>query len=378
MHGEITKEKGKSFMDKRDYSLDLVRIFAVVMVVSNHFFLLNGFYYEIVQGKRMYALNLMRTFSLTCVPLFLVLTGYLMCQKTLSRTYYRGICKTICIYLLSSVSCIIYANIVSPGTYEIKNAILDILGFKAADYSWYIEMYIGLFLLIPFLNLIYQNLRDKRQKQCLIVTLLILTALPGITNIYNFYMDGWWKTPSLSTDYQKIIPAYWISIFPLTYYFIGCYLRENEVKLKRKWNLVWLLCCILVFGSFCFYRYYNGKIVEVAGEYQDWGAVLNVVQTVLLFVLLTGIKGVNRLPSGIKRIIKYLSDLTLGAYLVSSIFDSVFYPKLNEAVKEVPHKLEYYFTIVPAVLVCSFLLSAVINFIYRILGMIVAKAKAAV
>ena len=81
MHGEITKEKGKSFMDKRDYSLDLVRIFAVVMVVSNHFFLLNGFYYEIVQGKRMYALNLMRTFSLTCVPLFLVLTGYLMCQK---------------------------------------------------------------------------------------------------------------------------------------------------------------------------------------------------------------------------------------------------------------------------------------------------------
>ena len=150
------------------------------------------------------------------------------------------------------------------------------------------------------------------------------------------------------------------------------------MKLKRKWNLVWLLCCILAFGSFCFYRYYNGKIVEVAGEYQDWGAVLNVVQTVLLFVLLTGIKGVNRLPNGIKRIIKYLSDLTLGAYLVSSIFDSVFYPKLNEAVKEVPHKLEYYFVIVPAVLVCSFLLSAVINFIYRILGMIVAKAKAAV
>ena len=38
------------------------------------------------------------------------------------------------------------------------------LNYEVIPYGWYIEMYICLFLLIPFLNLIYKCLDTQRKK----------------------------------------------------------------------------------------------------------------------------------------------------------------------------------------------------------------------
>ena len=102
------------------------------------------------------------------VPLFLLLTGYLMRKKELSKKYYSGIKKTLSIYILASLACLIYKVLFLNMNYSLFGIIKDILGFSLAKYSWYIEMYIGLFLLIPFLNLIYNNLKTKKEKQTLI------------------------------------------------------------------------------------------------------------------------------------------------------------------------------------------------------------------
>ena len=40
---------------------------------------------------------------------------------------------------------------------NIINSIIYIFNFTACPNAWYLEMYIGLFLLIPFLNIIYNN-----------------------------------------------------------------------------------------------------------------------------------------------------------------------------------------------------------------------------
>ena len=41
----------------------------------------------------MFLMTLMRTAFMVCVPLFLMLTGYLMHQKQLKKGYYTGILK---------------------------------------------------------------------------------------------------------------------------------------------------------------------------------------------------------------------------------------------------------------------------------------------
>jgi len=78
---------------KRNPSLDIIRCIALFSVISVHFFLNNGFYGEIVIGKTMYIATIFRSMFMVCVPLFLVLTGYLMSGKKLSKTYYLGIKK---------------------------------------------------------------------------------------------------------------------------------------------------------------------------------------------------------------------------------------------------------------------------------------------
>lgn len=356
---------------ERDSSLDVVRIFAVFSVISVHFFLNSGFYSEQITGNAMFGMVFVRSFFMVCVPLFLLLTGYLMSQKTLCKKYYLGIVKTLGIYILASIACIIYKNMKAPGIYDVKGAILGILNFSAANYSWYIEMYIGLFLLIPFLNLIYHGLKNKKQKQGLIVTLFFLTAIPMVINIFDFYTEGWWRQPSISTQYSKLIPGFWLGVYPLTYYFIGCYMKEFGLSMNKLFSWLFLLSVLLFTGSFNYYRSFNGTFVW--GTWQDWGSLFNIVSAVLVFHIILKTQWIKKLPSGVKTILKWLSDLALGAYLVSYIFDSEFYPILKEHVVLFTGRFRYFPVIVLAVFFCSMLLSAVLNFVYKGIFLVIKK-----
>ena len=86
-------------------ALDIIRIFALFCVVSIHFFLYSGFYEIPVSGVRMYVATVMRSFFRICVPLFLLLSGYLMGSKRPTKSYYGKLPRIIGEYLLASVCC---------------------------------------------------------------------------------------------------------------------------------------------------------------------------------------------------------------------------------------------------------------------------------
>ena len=100
----------KSFISKpqntrRNFNLDLIRSVAIFLLISFHFFWNSEFYHEIITGYKCFFMIILRTMSVTCVPLFLLLTGYLMSgRKTeLNFNYYCGITKIIGIYILSRI-----------------------------------------------------------------------------------------------------------------------------------------------------------------------------------------------------------------------------------------------------------------------------------
>ena len=346
-------------LSRRSSALDITRIVALFTVISVHFFLNNGFYSEPMFGKRMLVMTVMRSAFMICVPLFIMLTGYLMSRKTLSRGYYHGIVKTLGIYLLASLACAVY-KIVNFG-YKPTWMIWGLFDYTTANYAWYIEMYIGLFLLIPFLNLAYNNLPSRKSKLVLLVTLIGLTSLPSIVNIYNFTVEGWWKTPYLSVEYRKFAPDWWTRIYPLTYYFLGAYLREFPLKLKQWQKLLCWFGCIVVFGLFNYYRSQYGFFAW--SQYNDWQGMPNLVMTFFAFSFLSSIK-TERWPNPVKRVLMVVSDLCLGGYLVSYIFDNLYYPVLAEIEPRMTHRLEWYVVIVPAVFLSSLALSGVLNLVY--------------
>jgi len=348
-------------VSKRNSALDITRIVAMLSVISIHFFLNIGYYNEPMLGTGMLILTVVRTAFSVCVPLFIILTGYLMSKKKFSGRYYGGIVKTLGIYVLSSLLCIIYKVRECDAVYSVKDALFGILDFSAANYSWYIEMYIGLFLLVPFLNAAYNGLDSRKAKTALVFTMIALTSLPSVVNIYNFTVEGWFKTPYLSTSYQALMPDWWVDIYPLTYYFLGAYIKEYPIKIKKRVIIPLIVVLIAAFGAFNYYRSWGGFYSW--GRYQDWGGLPTVVLSFFVFVFLSSLS-LTGLPVWSKKLLAHISDLCLGAYLVSYVFDNYFYTILNLKVSSVAEKAMCFVPMVFTVAVASLLMSLVLNIIY--------------
>lgn len=349
---------------KRSPAADLIRILALFLVISVHFFLNNGFYTQIVENKRMYVMTIMRSFFIICVPLFIMLSGYLLRKKQLEKSYYKRIFKIVITYLLASLMCVAYAVVFQEKDLSAKDIVLNILKFKAAKYSWYIEMYMGLFLLIPFLNIAYNNLPSKKSKIWLIISMVILTSLPAVLNIYDLTSFNWLAQPSSTTTMNKVIPAWWQTLYPVTYYFIGCYLSEYGLKINKALNFLLILLWGTLSGIYCCWRSY--KVKFISGAWCSYQSLFNVVLTLLVFVFIININ-YDKTPRWLAKFMQKVSGLSLGAYLVSWIFDSELYPVLAEKVPVVTKRLEYYVIIVPALFVLSLLASWVLSVIQLII-----------
>ena len=128
----------------RSPALDAIRIFALICVVSVHFFLYSGFYEVDLVGWTLYGATLARTFFMICVPLFLMLSGYLMRNKKPSKAYYSKIIRIIGEYLLAAVFCIGCVAIRDRDNLGfIKAFLIQIFGifnYEAVAYSWYVNM----------------------------------------------------------------------------------------------------------------------------------------------------------------------------------------------------------------------------------------------
>lgn len=330
---------------KRDLNLDLIRCAAVYCVLSVHFFFHNEFYITPIIGKRMYAMVLMRSVFMVCVPLFLILSGYLMNRKTLTITYYKGLKKVLYVYLLASIACILFRIFYLSTPVSITQALVSITDFSAAPYAWYVEMYIGLFLMIPFLNLMYNGLKTKRQKAVLVMTFFCLTSLPTFSNLI-----------------VSILPDWWTSLYPVTYYFIGAFISEFDIKIKRWANLAIIVLVILMNTALAIYVS-HGSVFEW-GIFNDWNGFGNVLLSSFIFIFLKHLN-LEKVPECIEKLIITISGLSLGIYLVSWIFDRIAYPILNSSVILVQNRLAYYFIVVPLVFIGSALLSWLINLIYQ-------------
>ena len=360
-------EKAKS----RSFALDLVRVVAAFSVISVHFLMNTGFYAQPMLGKKMFALCLIRTFFSCCVPLFLILTGWLMCHKKLERRFYYGLGGTLATYVLAGCACVFYKRaVLHLEGFSLTRAVCSFFNFSASDYAWYVEMYIGLFLLIPFLNMIYNGLDSKRNKQILLLTMLALTTLPTLANSFNPISPSWWAAPAAGAP-VSILPRWWLGFYPVTYYFTGCYLREFGLRLKTR-TLVPLLALTTVgFGLFNYWQSYG--VGFVTGPYVDWGGFEPYTISVLLFSLLSRAEG-GKVPLPLRYGMWKVSDLCLGIYLVSYIFDTMFYPRLNAAVPAVPDRLFWFPVMTVGVFLCSMLLSLALHWIQTLLGKLFIRA----
>lgn len=331
---------GAEFSKPRIAGLDIVRCTAIFTVVGGHFFLNTAFLQENFGGFSMFLQAVVRQVMCVGVPLFLMLTGYLNAGKTLSRSYYMGYVRVLSAYLVYSILTICFREYYLGDHHTPMQWAHAVLRFDAIPYAWYIEMWIGLFALTPFLNVLYRGLTSKRHKQALILTLVMLSLMATFCNRYG----------------MKVWPASWDKVFPLAYFFLGSYIREYQPRLRLRTGLAVILGIALLNPLF------NVLLVHDRPMVQPFGGTdtpLCFVMSLCVFLLLYQ-RDVD--STFLKKALAKVSLLSLDMYLVSYLFDALFYPifKTRYFVSQAQFGL-WWLVLVPLVLVCSFALSAAVN-----------------
>lgn len=190
-------------MEKQKRSdLDLIRCLAIFFVIIVHGLSYIGFYELTDSSIILYFYHTLRVIVISCVPLFLLLTGYLSGGKkyTFNAAYLKKPIRLLVIYILCAAVCSIPKLIKG----EIGSIFIALLEFKAAPYAWYLAMYLGLYLMIPFLNaFLLANNVDYG-----LPVLVALVVLPTVTNNLNLGTVEWWN--GNKEQATQILPNYWV------------------------------------------------------------------------------------------------------------------------------------------------------------------------
>ncbi|WP_042462555.1 acyltransferase [Neobacillus dielmonensis] len=327
-------------ISNRKTGIDLVKVFATFFVVSVHFFLNTEFYSTPLIGKNMDVQVFARMSFLICVPLFLIITGYLQLEKKPTKQYFKKIIPILIIYLFYSIIAIMVRKYYFK---EHKTAIewlAMVLNFNANNYSWYINMFIGLFLLSPYINILYKNIATKKQKVVLILVFLFITGVPTFFN--------------LKAREVLFFPDFWVGIYPLTYYLIGSFIREYQVKVNKLTGAVALLLITLL-ETFIEVHYANGgNFTGAAGYYSSLVVVIHATIFFLLFY------DINIKVNFIAKILSLISILSLDIYLASNITDKFVYQYVfTNVFKSQPQVIYYAVPIVFSTFGLSFLVSLI-------------------
>ncbi len=323
------KRAAKS-LKARQSELDVIRIFAFFTLIGTHFFLNTGFYHERPGGDPAYwtALALM-TLNAVTMPLFMLLTGWLLCEKPRSTKWFLGLSRVLVIYVLCCFVTVPVREYLETGYRPSLSGIFwSLLNFSINPYSWYIEMYIGLYLLSPFLNILHQQMDQKWEKIWLAV-LFVMIILPTFTNYFRVFSLTFWRHPESALTVDKILPDYWTSVpCGLFYYAAGAYLRKYPLKIRMRRMIALFIICLAAFTLYNYWRM-DGEPFSVRPWSGFEGFEAAVLSVLLFSIMQQGLQGKIK-GERVRGFLRSVADWTLGAYLLSYCTDRVIYPSLTE------------------------------------------------
>ena len=341
-------------LKKRDFGIDFIKSIAALFVLSVHFFLKNGYYNIPMTERNIMIPTAFRWIFFTGVPLFIISTGYLKRKSKFNGLHYVKITPIIVTTILVGVITVLYKILFLGESNPLFIWARSIWACEQPGYGWYVNMYLCLALIMPFLIYAWNAIESPRKKQMTIIVFAILTALPQTIN----------RWPVMDTN-LGFTPNRWTTCYAITYFLIGAYIGEYRPKIK-KWVLGLLFACCIAYQTIKTYitangeNFYNG----VCADYED---LITVLTGTILFLLIYDIN-VKNLP--VRAIFASISSVTLGLYLLSWIGDNEIYPyfsykgRLSNGVNGM---LGSYFLIVPLNFTLCYIVATTLNIFTKLI-----------
>lgn len=293
--------------NNRLYGIDIIKIFAAFLVISVHHFNTIGFYDQpTALNKLMIGTTALYLITLSCVPLFLTVSGYLLSNAKPTKIYYRKILyfliEVFIIYMI-----IMAISLLSKDAFNFSHFIKNsIKGFLSPQY--YVGLYFSLYLFAPFLNQMFFSLDDK-DKRLLMFIIIIVISLPTLFNLIPH------------VNFFDTRPT---SIWAVQYYVLGLYIKHFKPKLSTIKTLFGIVLVTFFYGLSINLLLKGKPYQNLFGYYQN---IFTMITTFFIFILLYQIQIQNKI---LRKILGFLSSSTLTFYLLSGIWGD---PKARSIIK---------------------------------------------
>lgn len=298
--------------------LEYLRVLCAIAVVMNHVAVVAIHYFkDNAQQTDLFVYNCFSQWSHFAVPVFLMISGYLLLNPEKSIDYKKAIgkyAKRMAFVLLLIGSIYAYMELFfasrSFSLLDIGKAVYLTLIGKTWDHMWYLYTLIGIYLVLPVLKPMYQGLPTRTIDCFLIILFLFFSILPIIKRATGFSIG---------------IPLPVNSIF-LFYFLLGGRLRTvNSMAWMGKTPVVMILMLLPLFFTYCNYML-NFHILEIMSGYTSPIIALLALSVFTLFKNNESLckKYVDSIKNGDK-IVTHIADNSFGIYIFHMLWINILY-----------------------------------------------------
>ena len=316
-----------TYIAKRHYGFDILRVLACYMVMQIH---TGEFYYigdggTVINSTDAHIVGWYNSFLRTCVPLFVMLSGYFLFPITDSRAFFKKRMSRVAIPFV--LWCVIYAfYYYFKGQATIQDTLINVAKIGVnygvdVGHLWFVYMLLGIYLFAPLISNWVQTC-SRRNMEFYLLLWVIAFSLPYIHLVFPAVWGEcyWNKTPML----------YYFSGF-LGYIILANYIKRFCLE-ARTWNYyVGALLIIIGYAitAWCFLHLLPIEKYTSAAELSWSFETINVaMMTAGIFLILKNVTIKN--PNSLA--VKVLTDISAksyGVYLAHIIVLNAIYAWLN-------------------------------------------------
>lgn len=164
------------------------------------------------------------------VPIFIMISGALFLGKTqtINKLYKKNISKILIILVFWTLVYNFWQLIISGSSFSLKSFLIYLT--TEPYYLWFLYMLIGLYMMVPLLQLIIRN--KKKTEYFLILSLIFAFLIPELINIISLKSEFFAKLIENKVAMLRIF-----MVLGYTGYFVlGYYL--NKYNIKRKTEII--------------------------------------------------------------------------------------------------------------------------------------------
>lgn len=246
---------------KRIYTIDLARTFAILCVLLTHatesvYDFSSDFF--CTAPNRITVLGvLLHTIGRLGVPVFVMLTGYLMLDREYDQertiSFYKN--SFFRLFLVTEIWIVIYyfySNWWNQSSFDLQRLIEQILFFRtpSAIHIWYMGTILGVYLVIPFLANILKNI-NKKVLLFIVGFSCVYFFVPPTINVFRRVEEG----ISLQSQFNLGFSGGWYGILAI----VGWMIKKGYFE---KWKTYCYLPLAFVFliltTALQVYSYRNG------------------------------------------------------------------------------------------------------------------------